>query len=134
MTDEQATLLEWADEDLRAAEAMAEMGALRAAVSRAYYSMYSAARALLLEVGQSFSSHSAVIGAFGKHLAKPEVVPTHLHRYLIDTQDDRLDADYRTGRETTQGDADEALSRAQEFLRIAEGMLGPAPDPDQESP
>ncbi|BAU15882.1 hypothetical protein LEP3755_64480 (plasmid) [Leptolyngbya sp. NIES-3755] len=41
----------------------------------------------------TFSSHAAVISAFGQHLARPGKVPTELHRQLIDAQAQRTRAD-----------------------------------------
>jgi len=124
MTPDQAKLLDWAREDARAARLLADEGLARQAVSRAYYAMFCAARALLLTDDREFSKHSAVIAAFGKQFARTERVPRRLHRYLIDTQDDRLGADYRIGQETTAEDAAEALRRAKEFIEAAEEFLG----------
>ena len=84
MTPDQAKLLAWAKEDARAATILAAEGLRRQAVSRAYYAMFCAARALLLADGLQFSSHSAVIAAFGKQFARTERLPRELHRYLID--------------------------------------------------
>jgi uncharacterized protein (UPF0332 family) len=55
---------------------LADGGFARGAASRAYYAMFSAARALLLSQGLDFSSHSAVIAAFGQHFAKSGRVPS----------------------------------------------------------
>jgi uncharacterized protein (UPF0332 family) len=59
------------------------------AVSRAYYSMFYVAEAFLINEGLSYSSHAAVIAAFGRLFAKTGRVPVTFHRYLIDTQDQR---------------------------------------------
>lgn len=52
------------------------------AVSEAYYAMFHAATAALAQLGQSCSKHSAVIGAFGRELAKTGVLPVELHGHL----------------------------------------------------
>jgi uncharacterized protein (UPF0332 family) len=59
------------------------------AASRAYYTMFYVAEALLLGESLSFSKHTAVIAAFGRRFARPGVVPAEFHRYLIDGQDVR---------------------------------------------
>lgn len=61
-------------------------------MSRAYYAMFYVAEALLDQVGLAFSSHAAVISAFGQNFAKTGQLPTDLHRYLIDAQAQRTRA------------------------------------------
>lgn len=77
--------------------------------SRAYYAMFYAAEALLLEKGMSFSSHSAVIAAFGKEFAKSGALDPKLHRFLIDGQDLRNAGDYDVGTPVAGAQADELL-------------------------
>jgi uncharacterized protein (UPF0332 family) len=48
--------------------------------------MFYIAQKFLLEQKISFSSHSAVISAFGKNFAKSGIVPNEMHRWLIDAQ------------------------------------------------
>jgi len=60
------TILEKARESIDAAKLLAEQGYLDFAASRAYYGMFYAAEALLLHKDLSFSSHSAVIAAYGR--------------------------------------------------------------------
>jgi len=57
------------------------------AASRAYYAMFYIAEAFLDGEGMSFSSHAAVIGAFGREFARTGRVPAEFHRFLIDAQD-----------------------------------------------
>ncbi|MGF1461279.1 MAG: hypothetical protein ACFBSG_19905 [Leptolyngbyaceae cyanobacterium] len=53
------------------------------AASRANYTMFYIAEAFLWHKGLSFSSHAAVVSAFGREIAKPEIVPIQFHRYLL---------------------------------------------------
>ncbi|RMD72368.1 MAG: HEPN domain-containing protein, partial [Cyanobacteria bacterium J149] len=62
--------------------------------SRAYYTMFYIAEAFLWTQGMSFSSHSAVISAFGKEFVKKGLVPIEFHRFLINAQDKRTQGDY----------------------------------------
>jgi uncharacterized protein (UPF0332 family) len=89
VTPEQAALIKKARDSVQAAKVLANDGFYDFAASRAYYSMFYVAEAFLLAKGLSFSSHYAVIAAFGQHFAKTEVVPAESHRYLIDGQDKR---------------------------------------------
>ena len=87
--------------------------------------MFYAAQAFLAGEQQSFSSHSAVISAFGQHFARTGRVPTEYHRFLIEGQELRLDADYELPGVPTS-EAEEQIQRAEKFLRLAEERCGPA--------
>ena len=94
MREETRLLLVRAHENLQIAELLRDQHYTDVAASRAYYAMFYAAQALLLERGFAFSSHSAVIAAFGREIAKPGILDAKYHRYLIDAQDMRNLADY----------------------------------------
>ena len=94
MTEEQGRLVKKAAESIAAARVLLREGYADFAASRAYYAMFYAAQALLLEEGLTFSSHSGTIAGFGQHLAKPRKVPDEYHRMLIDAQDLRELGDY----------------------------------------
>lgn len=113
--------------NLQAAQLLSEQGYADIAASRAYYAMFYAAEAVLLERGFSFSSHSAVIAAFGRELVKPGILPARLHRYLIDAQDLRNLADYGIAPSATAEQISEMLSWAFEFLAEAERLLRAQP-------
>lgn len=70
MTDEQLELLLKARQSLSAASLLLENGFSDYAASRAYYTMFYIAEAFLLGVRLSYSSHAAVIGAFGREFAR----------------------------------------------------------------
>ncbi|ACK66173.1 conserved hypothetical protein [Rippkaea orientalis PCC 8801] len=56
--------------------------------------MFYAIESLLLEKILSFSSHAAVISAFGREFVKTEIIPQEFHRLLINAQDLRNTGDY----------------------------------------
>jgi len=124
VTDDQTALLVKARDSVRAAELLARDGLYDFAVSRAYYTMLHAAKAMLLTTGLRFSSHGAVIAAFGQHLAKTDAVPRRFHHYLIDAQDSRVQSDYDIRSTQTADDAGLAINRAHEFIAQAEKLLG----------
>jgi uncharacterized protein (UPF0332 family) len=126
MIPEQAALLKKARDSLRGAKLLAEDGLYDFAASRAYYTMFYVAEALLLGEGLSFSKHTAVIAAFGRRFARPGVVPAELHRYLIDGQDMRAVGDYGTGPGLTSAQAAEQITRAERFLEQADRLIGPS--------
>ncbi|MCX8089868.1 MAG: HEPN domain-containing protein [Verrucomicrobiae bacterium] len=123
MTPEVQALLSKARASPEAAHVLAQKGWHDFAASRAYYSMFYAAEALLLVKGLSFSSHSAVIAAFGKEFAKSGVLDAKFHRYLISGQDLRNAGDYDVGTPVTAEQADNVITWAAEFIGAVEGLL-----------
>ena len=123
MTSEQQALLNKAQHSLDAAQALIEQGFYDFAVSRAYYTMFYIAEALLDQAGFSFSSHAGVISAFGQYIARPGNVPIEFHRQLIDAQAQRTRADYDLHPNLLQSDAETLVSQAQAFLTMALQIL-----------
>jgi uncharacterized protein (UPF0332 family) len=119
MTLEQQALLDKAQRSLEAAQSLIEQEFYDFAVFRAYYAMFYVAEALLDQKGLSFSSHAAVISAFGQHLARPNEVPIKFHRQLIDAQAQRPRADYDTHPNLSLIDAETLVSQAEDFLTVA---------------
>jgi uncharacterized protein (UPF0332 family) len=117
MTPEQRSLLDKAQRSLDASQSLLDQGFYDFAISRAYYAMFYVAEALLDQEGLSFSSHAAVISAFGKYLARTGKVPVELHRQLIDAQSQRTNADYDSFLELSQVDAEIVIQQAHEFIR-----------------
>jgi uncharacterized protein (UPF0332 family) len=118
MTLSVETYLKSATESLDAADLLVSQGFAGIAASRAYYAMFYLAEAFLLERGQEYSSHAAVISAFGRDVARHEIVPRIFHRYLIDGQTVRLLADYR-GSPITDDEARLHIDRGREILEFA---------------
>lgn len=123
MKPEVQALLKKARESAQAAQVLLAQGFWDFAASRAYYAMFYAAEAALLTKGLSFSSHSAVIGAFGKEFAKSNVLNPKFHRYLIDGQDLRNAGDYDVGTPVTEAQAKDAVGWAEEFIAEVERFL-----------
>ncbi|PSF36302.1 DNA-binding protein [Aphanothece hegewaldii CCALA 016] len=123
MTPEQAALLNKAEESLTAANLLADNGLYDFAASRAYYTMFYVAEALLLNQNLTFSKHSAVISAFGREFAGKGAVPVEYHRYLIDAQDKRNKGDYSIDSNITESQAREQIAHAAEFLELGKRLL-----------
>ena len=131
MTSDQAALLNKAQESLRAARILGKEGLHDFAVSRAYYTMFYVVEAILLGQGLSFSKHSAVVAAFGERFAKTGLVPAHFHRYLLDGEDSRHVGDYDIGPWLSADEAEEQIQHAQEFLDLAERLIGTTSEASQ---
>ena len=123
MKPEVQPLVQKARESLQAAELLAREGFTDFCASRAYYAMFYVAEALLLERDLPFSSHSAVIAAFGKEFARSGVLDPKFHRYLIDAQDSRQVGDYGVGPAVSAAQAQKILDWTREFIAAAEQFL-----------
>lgn len=100
-----------------------ELGHWEDAVSRAYYSMFHAATAVLLSKNIQRSSHHALISAFGEYVTKPGLMDRKLHQYLITAFSVRSGSDYMPIPDTNEEDARIVLDQAQEFLGAAKDFL-----------
>lgn len=120
MNSEVKALLEKAKRSQRAAAKLLKQGDVDFAASRAYYSLFYTAEALLLSRDLSFSSHSAVIANFGKEFAKSGALHSKFHHYLMESQDRRNIGDYSVIAEVTTKQVTEMLGWAKEFIKAAE--------------
>jgi uncharacterized protein (UPF0332 family) len=127
MTQEQRDLLVQARESLIAGKEMRGLGHHGYAASRAYYAMFHVVQAFLLGKGLAFSKHSAVHAAFGQHFAKTGEVPAEFHRYLIRGMEARHAGDYGKPNAITPEESAEQIARAEQFLELAERLIGVIP-------
>ena len=104
------------EELLRAAGELVRLGFPADSVSRSYYAMFHAAKAVLLDLGIERKSHHAVWAAFGQHVAAPGLVDRALHRVAILAFRARLRSDYLAEPEDTEADARDACASAEEFV------------------
>lgn len=91
--------------------------------AQSYYTMFYLAETLLLSKELTFSSHAAVIAAFGKEFAKTGLLDAKFHRYLIDAQQRREIGHYATERIVTDKQAFETYQWAGEFKQAAQAYL-----------
>jgi len=123
MNEDITSLLAKAEKSLSAAQILATEEHHGFAASRAYYSMFYVAEALLASLGKAYSSHGGVIGAFGREFTKSGRLNAKLHRWLIDAQDIRNVGDYGVGRDVSAEQAKEVISEAQEFIAVGKDYL-----------
>jgi uncharacterized protein (UPF0332 family) len=127
MTEDQLELLLKARQSLSAARVLLDNGFPDYATSRAYYTMFYIAEAFLEGQGMSFSSHAAVISAFGREFARTGRVPVEFHQFLIRAQDLRNAGDYGQLNAVTAQQANEQITRAEQFLELAHNLIGTLP-------
>jgi uncharacterized protein (UPF0332 family) len=120
---EQMALIAKAEEGLRAAQLLIGQRFVGPAVSEAYYVMFNAAKALLIQKGLRRHKHGAVIAAIGEHFAKPGLIETELHRWIIAAEKDRLTADYSVSGQVTSDAAHRHIENAKAFLEQVKSFL-----------
>ena len=125
MTEDQGLLLEDAHRSLEAARLLVQGGYPGYAAARAYDTMFYVAEALLEGEGLSFSKHSAVIAAFGRHFARTGKVPAEFHKHLLVAQELRHSGDYGHDESITAEQAPEQIERAERFLAVADQRTEP---------
>lgn len=123
MTPEEALVIRKAKDNLDAAELLIRQGFVEIAASRAYYAMFYLAEALLMRKGLHFSSHSAVVAAFGKEYAKTGELDSKFHQNLIKAQAVRQISDYGYNEPLPKKDVEEVIRWAREFYQAAENHL-----------
>jgi uncharacterized protein (UPF0332 family) len=116
-------LLKRAGDSLAAARNLVRDGFPDYAASRAYYSMFYVAEALLASLGQSYSSHSAVIAAFGREYAKTNQLDPKFHRWLISAQNFRNVGDYGVEAHVSKEQAELVCEWADQFIQAAKTYL-----------
>ena len=86
--------LEKAERFIRSAQILIDSDDHDSAASRLYYAMFFTAEALLEALGLSFSSHRAIISAYGQHFAKTKELDPRFHQVLITAFNQRQLGDY----------------------------------------
>ncbi len=81
--------------------------------------MFHIATAFVLEKGQEFSKHSAVISAFGQRVVLEEGLPREYHKILSAAFERRNIADYDVMVSITKEDAIELVNYAERFVELA---------------
>lgn len=115
MTTSEA-LLDKAERYIRSAQILAADGDLDSAASRLYYAMFYISEALLEARGLTFTSHKAVISAYGQYFAKTQEMDVRFHQALLSAFSQRQLGDYTTDAGLTRDDINTLLSDAQDFV------------------
>lgn len=115
--------LQQAQERLSSATILLEHSMHRDSVSRAYYAMLAAARALLAARGFEARTHSGVVSLINEHYVKTGELSRESGRRLMEAKDLREDSDYADFVEVTQADAAKQLEDAVDFVDEAGELL-----------
>jgi uncharacterized protein (UPF0332 family) len=115
--------LDRAEELLRAARGILQLGFPSDSVSRSYYAMFHAATAALLELGIQRSSHHGVWAAFGQFIAAPGLMDVRYHRTGLELFAARSRSEYRAKPDDTPEGADGDLATARDFVAACRRFL-----------
>ena len=116
-------LIEKARRYLRSAELLIRDGDYDSAVSRSYYAMFYSAEAVLLRKEMTFTSHKAVISAFGQYFVKTGIFDKQMGRDLTIIFGERQLGDYESNFSISEDNAGRALESAQRFVdQVAEWL------------
>lgn len=118
-----AGMLQKSAEKLSASRELLSLGFLEDAVSRAYYSAFHAAQALLLTEGQRPTTHRGVVTLFGLLVIKTGKLDRRFGRILTNLKDDRETGDYEVFSWLDRDTAQRAVEEAEEFLGEARRYL-----------
>jgi len=116
-------IIKGARESLGAAELMHRNKMYEVAVSRAYFSMFYVASALLKKDGLDFDTHSGVHSAFGRVFAKRGRLPKDTQRWLLDAFIYKCAADYDLYYDMTADISAEVIGNTEMFVRVGEEMI-----------
>jgi uncharacterized protein (UPF0332 family) len=112
------SLLKRAKRYLKSAALLIDSGDFESAASRTYYAMFYAVQAELLEKGLSFSSHKAVISAFGEHFIKAGIFAKEFGRELNRAFEKRQLSDYEFNFVISENEAKGMLANGEKFVEM----------------
>ncbi len=109
--------LEKAEKRLYAAEVLIENDLYEDAVSRAYYSMYFATKALFSLKDIYTKTHRGLLAKFGLVFVNEGLIEEYYSKALRIAEELREDADYSLVREITKEEAEAIVQDAEKFLQ-----------------
>ncbi|MFZ3066341.1 MAG: HEPN domain-containing protein [Nitrospirota bacterium] len=101
---------------MKSADLLIKDGDYESAVSRVYYAMFYCVEALLLTKELAFSSHKAVISAFGQYFVKTGIFPKEMSKSLTKAFEKRQFGDYEFTFVITEEDTKEIIKRGKSFI------------------
>ncbi len=116
-------LINRAEDSHAAAKVLLDKGFFNFSAAQSYYTMFYITEALLHSKGLQFSSHSAVIAAYGKEFAKTQVLDPKFHRNMIIAERRRETGHYGEESGVTVEEARESFEWAYEFMQAVKDYL-----------
>lgn len=123
MTESVQELLDKSERSIDAAKLLLSDGYPDFAASRAYYAMFYALQALMLDRNLSYSKHSGVIGAFGREFVKSGIFDIRFHRVILSAFDLRNTGDYGNSQAVSDDKSAQTIAEAAELLEAIKRYL-----------
>lgn len=117
MKAEVLKLLKKADEALEVAKVLLDSSYYGDTISKVYYAMFYAARALLVQNNIVRHKHAAIIAAIGQYFVKTGKLDSKFHQSLIAAFEDREMADYNVAWNASKEEALLRYSSACKFIK-----------------
>ena len=124
MTPDIQVLVERAEDSHQAAKVLLDGGFSNFSAAQSYYTMFYLTEALLHSKGLQFSSHSALMAAYGKEFAKTSILDPKFHWRLIIAEERRETGHYGEESGVTDEEARESYEWAEEFMQAVKEYLG----------
>ena len=115
--------MEKAVKRLRVAEKLVRDGEYEDAVSRAYYAMYHAAKAVLANINVFPKTHEGVVTEFGRKLVLTGTFPRELGKTLADAKSARETYEYSVTATIEKSEAATIFANAQAFVTAIDKFL-----------
>lgn len=115
--------IESATERLDVAEETLLAGHYNDSISRSYYAIFTAIRALLAEREVDFQKHSGVISYFRREYIKTGIFDKKFSDYLKNAYDSRNECDYGDYIAPTKEDAEVHYAHAKDFVAAVKDYL-----------
>lgn len=112
-----------AKDKLDSARILFEAGKYRDAVSRAYYAMFYAVKAVLIFQKEEPRTHTGTTLLWRKYFVKTGIVDKNYSKMLSVVQEARTDADYREKIKITKEDAQDAIKSAEVFVKKMDELM-----------
>lgn len=112
-----------AEKALRSAKLLMEHRELEDAVSRAYYAMFHAARAILFSKGAKAKTHRGTISLFGENIVKKGILSEEFADMLRKSFDLRQKSDYELYAELNEELVKEIIKNAEKFIQKIKQVL-----------
>jgi len=124
ITPQILSLLRRAEDSHHAAKVLLEKEFHNYSAAQSYYTMFYLAEALLYSKDLQYSSHSAVMAAYGKEFAKTQILDPKFHRRMIIAERRRETGHYGEESNVTYEEAQESFDWADEFMQSVKDYLG----------
>lgn len=117
-------LINHSEESHQAAKVLLDGGFAGFSAAQSYYTMFYLTEALLHSKDLQFSSHSAVIAAYGKEFSKTAILDPKFHRRIMIAESRRETGHYGEESSVTDEEARESFDWAEEFLQVVKQYFG----------